>query len=142
MFPETVNLTTHGVKSYHLDVIVNYEPPTILNVTFQVKDMIKVEVPKLLTFHPQLEVQGIPHDILSDPGIYPVYNPHHVTYGLSALLCGVILVMIISVICVWMKCARKPSKYTRDATHVWGKNRKTENIYFCHQWPFPSPQTP
>ena len=26
----------------------------------------------------------------------------------------------------------------RDATHVWKKNRKTENIYFCHQWPFPS----
>ena len=30
--------------------------------------------------------------------------------------------------------------YSRDATHVWGKNRKTENIYFCHQWPFPSPK--
>ena len=41
-----------------------------------------------------------------------------------------------------------PSQHTghsrsrcRDATHVWKKNRKTENIYFCHQWPFPSPQT-
>ena len=109
---DTVNLTTHGVKSYHLDVIVNYEPPTILNVTFEVKDMITVEVPKLLTFHPQLEVQGIPHDILSDLGIYPVYNPHHVTYGLSALMCGVILVRIISVICVWKKCTRRPSKNT------------------------------
>ena len=34
------------------------------------------------------------------------------------------------------------------ATRFWpvagGKNRKTENIYFCHQcqWPFPSPQRP
>ena len=30
----------------------------------------------------------------------------------------------------------------RDATYVWGKNRKTENIYFCHQWPFPPPPSP
>ena len=27
---------------------------------------------------------------------------------------------------------------TRDATHVWGKNRKTGNKYSCHQLPFPS----
>ena len=26
----------------------------------------------------------------------------------------------------------------RDATHVWGKNRKTGNKYSCHQLPFPS----
>ena len=28
--------------------------------------------------------------------------------------------------------------YSRDATHVWGKNRKTGNKYSCHQLPFPS----
>ena len=26
----------------------------------------------------------------------------------------------------------------RDATHVWGKNRKTGNKYSCNQLPFPS----
>ena len=26
----------------------------------------------------------------------------------------------------------------RDATHIWGKNRKTGNKYSCHQLPFPS----
>ena len=29
-------------------------------------------------------------------------------------------------------------KMCRDATHVWGKNRKTGNKYSCHQLPFPS----
>ena len=31
-----------------------------------------------------------------------------------------------------------PSHVDRDATHVWGKNRKTGNKYSCHQLPFPS----
>ena len=30
---------------------------------------------------------------------------------------------------------RRPCDIIRDATHVWKTNRKTENIYFCHQWP-------
>ena len=30
------------------------------------------------------------------------------------------------------------TKFLRDATHVWGKNRKTGNKYSCHQLPFPS----
>ena len=34
------------------------------------------------------------------------------TYGLSALLCGVVLVMVIGIICVWNKCARRPFKDT------------------------------
>ena len=109
---DTVNLTTHGVKSYHLNVIVNYDPPSILNVTFHIEDLLKVEVPALLTFHPQLEVQGIPHDVLSDPGYYHVYNPHHVIYGLSALTCGVVLAIVVSIICIWKRCAGKPSKTT------------------------------
>ena len=57
---------------------------------------LKLEIPALLKFHPHLEVKGIPSDVLSDPGFYPVYNPHHVIYGLSALVCGVILVVIVS----------------------------------------------
>ena len=42
---------------------------------------LKVEIPALLKFHPHLEVKGIPFDVLSDPGFYHVYNPHHVIYG-------------------------------------------------------------
>ena len=67
---------------------------------------LKVEIPALLKFHPHLEVKGIPSDVLSDPGFYPVYNPHHVIYGLSALIAGVILV-VIGVICVRKRCADK-----------------------------------
>ena len=67
---------------------------------------LKVEIPVWLKFHPHLEVKGIPSDVLSDPGFYPVYNPHHVIYGLSALVCGVILV-VIGVICVRKRCADK-----------------------------------
>ena len=37
--------------------------------------------------------------------------------------------------------AKWPATLIRDATQVRKKNRKTENIYFCHQWPLPSPQT-
>ena len=59
---------------------------------------LKVEIPALL--------KGIPSDVLNDPGFYPVYNPHHVIYGLSALVCGVILV-VIGVICVRKRCADK-----------------------------------
>ena len=36
------------------------------------------------------------------------------------------------------KCVLIVSITTRDATHVWGKNRKTGNKYSCHQLPFPS----
>ena len=67
---------------------------------------LKVEIPALLKFHSHLEVKGIPFDVLSDPGFYPVYNPHHVIYGLSALVCDVILV-VIGVICVRKRCADK-----------------------------------
>ena len=109
---DTANLTTHGVKSYHLDVIVNYAPPTILNVTFHVENQLKVEIPVLLKFHPHLEVKGIPSDVLSDPGFYPVYNPHHVIYGLSALIGGAILAAVIGIVCVRRRCAVRPFKTT------------------------------
>ena len=73
---------------------------------------LKVEIPALLKFHPHLEVKGIPSDVLSDPGLYPVYNPHHVIYGLSALIGGAILTAVSGVLCVRQRCAVRPFKTT------------------------------
>ena len=87
---------------------------------------LKVEIPALLKFHPHLEVKGIPSDVLSDPGFYPVYNPHHVIYGLSALICGMILV-VIGVICVRKRCAAKPSKTTVKPPTSDRSLRRSEN---------------
>ena len=71
---------------------------------------LKVESPVLLKFHPHLEVKGIPSDVLSDPGLYPVYSPHHVIYGLSALIGGAILAAVIGIVCVRQRCAVRPFK--------------------------------
>ena len=73
---------------------------------------LEVEIPALLKFHPHLEVKGIPSDVLSDPGLYPGYNPHHVIYGLSALIGGAILTAVSGVLCVRQRCAVRPFKTT------------------------------
>ena len=110
---DTFNLTTHGIRSYHLDVVIKYEPPTIVNVSFSVPPLLMAEVPKLLSFHPQLEVEGIPGNLLEDPGNPIFFNPYHLSYGMVALAVGLGLALIIGLVCLRKRCAKcQPSRNT------------------------------
>ena len=94
-----------------------------------------VEVPKLLSFHPQLEVEGIPGNLLEDPGNPIIFNPYHISYSMAALV-GLVLALIVGLVCFRKRCVKcPPSRNTDLPLHLDKKSQVRSSIRDSAQRP-------
>ena len=92
------------------------------------------EVPKLLSFHPQLEVEGIPGNLLEDPGNPIIFNPYHISYGMVALAVGLGLALITGLVCLRKRCAKcQPSRNTDPPSRL-DKRGQARSPIWDAQW--------
>lgn len=120
----SVNFTTHGVRSFRVEVWSEWVPPVIVNVTFEIEAKVAEQIPLELDFHELLHINSKGGPIL-DPLIKNDFEISHNPYraAMYAFLVGVsLLVIVISLYCsrnMWRrKCARKRRAPSADPESV------------------------
>ena len=61
---DTTNFTTIVIDSFYMDILVKYDPPMVVNLSFAMHSHVELGVSKALSIHPKLQVDAIIDDVL------------------------------------------------------------------------------